>query len=81
MENNNKHIKEASLLDAIVPIVILVGLLGTSVYLFGENSSFGPNQIALLLAMGIAAIIGIKNGYKWDDIEKGIVKGIARSLG
>jgi NhaC family Na+:H+ antiporter len=79
--NNNKQVKEASLLDALVPILILVCLLGSSVYLFGDNSSFGPNQIALLLAMGIAAIIGIKNGYKWDDIEKGIVKGISRSLG
>jgi Na+:H+ antiporter, NhaC family len=81
MDNNNKHVKEASLLDALVPIIILVCLLGASVYLFGDNSSFGPNQIALLLAMGIAAIIGIKNGYKWDDIEYGIVKGISRSLG
>lgn len=79
--NNNKQVKEASLLDALVPILILVCLLGSSVYLFGDNSSFGPNQIALLLAMGIAAIVGIKNGYKWDDIEKGIVKGISRSLG
>lgn len=72
---------EASLSDALIPIVLLVTLLGASVYLFGDNSSFGPNQIALLVAMGIAAIIGLKNGYSWDDIEKGIVKGISRSLG
>lgn len=81
MENNKQQVREASLLDALVPILILVALLGSSVYLFGDNSSFGPNQIALLLAMGIAAIIGIKNGYKWEDIEQGIVKGISRSLG
>ena len=72
---------EASLSDALIPIVILVTLLGASVYLFKDNSSFGPNQIALLVAMGIAAIIGLKNGYSWDDIEQGIVKGISRYLG
>lgn len=78
MEN---QYKEASLADALVPILILIGLLGASVYLFEDNSSYGPNQIALLVAMGIAAIIGIKNGYSWHDIEEGIVKGISRSLG
>jgi len=72
---------EASLSDALIPIVILVILLGGSVYLFKDNSSFGPNQIALLVSMGIAAIVGLKNGYSWDDIEQGIVKGISRSLG
>ncbi|MCF2947144.1 Na+/H+ antiporter NhaC [Paraglaciecola aquimarina] len=73
--------KEASLLDALVPIIILITLLGSSVYLFGDNSSFGPNQIALLISMGIAAIIGMKNGYSWEVIEEGIIKGISRSLG
>jgi len=78
MEN---QYKEASLADALIPILILIALLGASVYLFGDNSSYGPNQIALLFAMGIAAVIGIKNGYSWQDIEQGIVKGISRSLG
>ncbi len=76
-----KQYKEASLADALIPIIILIILLGSSVYLFEDNSSYGPNQIALLVAMGIAAIVGMKNGYSWEDIEKGIVKGISRSLG
>ena len=75
------HPREASLLDAIIPIVLLVVMMGSAVYLFGDDSSYGPNQIALLLAMGIAAVIGLKNGHRWVDIEKGIVKGISMSLG
>ena len=78
MENQKK---QASLLDAFIPVIILILLLGSSVYLFGDSSSFGPNQIALLFAMGIAALIGIKNGYTWAEIEEGIVQGISRSLG
>lgn len=76
-----KQYKEASLADALIPIIILVILLGSSVYLFSDNSSYGPNQIALIFSMFIAAVIGIKNGYSWKDIEKGIVKGISLSLG
>ncbi|AWL11889.1 Na(+)/H(+) antiporter NhaC [Saliniradius amylolyticus] len=75
-----KH-REPSLIDALIPIVVLVFLLSSSVYLFGDDSSYGPNQIALLVSMGIAAVIGLKNGMQWHDIEKGIINGISLSLG
>ena len=77
----NNELRTPSLLDALVPIVALVVMMGSAVYLFKDNSSYGPNQIALLLAMGLAAIIGMKNGYSWKTIEKGIVDGISMSLG
>ncbi|HCH69976.1 MAG TPA: Na+/H+ antiporter NhaC [Colwellia sp.] len=73
--------KEPSMLDAFIPVISLVVLLATAVVYFGNDSSYGPNQISLLLAMGIAAIIGIKNGYRWHDIEKAIISGISLSLG
>lgn len=77
----NQTAKEPSMLDAIIPLVSLVIMLTASVAYFSDNSSFGPNQIALLLAMGIAIIIGLKNGYEWAGIEKSIIKGISISLG
>jgi NhaC family Na+:H+ antiporter len=83
--NNDKILtntpKAPSMLDALIPIVALVVMLTTAVEFFGDNSSFGPNQIALLLAMGISIVIGIKNGYTWLSIEKAIVGGISISLG
>ncbi|WJG07657.1 Na+/H+ antiporter NhaC [Aliiglaciecola sp. LCG003] len=83
MDTNNSKptTKDASIWDALIPIIILIGLLSSSVALYGEDSSYGPNQIALLLAMFIAAGVGIKNGYTWKEIEQGIVKGISLSLG
>ena len=66
----NKELKTPSLLDALLPILALIVMMGSAVYLFADNSSYGPNQIALLLAMGLAAIIGMKNGYSWKTIEK-----------
>jgi NhaC family Na+:H+ antiporter len=73
--------KEPSMLDALIPIFALVVMLTTAVWYFADNSSYGPNQIALLLAMGIAIVIGIKNGYSWQSIEESIVGGISISLG
>lgn len=73
--------KTPSLMDAAIPLIFLVVSLSSSVYVFGDSSSGGPNQIALLLAMGVASIIGIKNGFKWKEIEEGIVNGISISLG
>jgi len=69
------------MLDSITPLIALVVMLTASVQLFGDNSSFGPNQIALMLAMGIAIIIGLKNKHTWESIEKAIVNGISISLG
>lgn len=77
----SQEIKSPSLMDALIPLVLLVLMMGSAVYLFEDDSSYGPNQIALLMAMGIAAIIGLKNGHTWASIEKGIVKGISMSLG
>ena len=83
--NNDKIVtntpKAPSMLDALIPIIALVVMLTAAVGYFADNSSFGPNQIALLLAMGIAIVIGIKNGHTWQSIEKAIVGGISISLG
>lgn len=70
-----------SMIDACIPIIVLIVLLTLAVYFFADNSSYGPNQIALLLAMGVAVAIGVKNGNSWQDIEKAIINGISLSLG
>jgi len=75
-----QNYKRPSLVDAFAPILFLVFLLGGAVFYFGDSSSSGANQIALLLSAGLAAIIGVKNGFKWDDIEAGIIKGISLSM-
>lgn len=73
--------KQPSFLDASIPLITLIVLLSASVYLFGDNSSYGPNQVALFMATAVAVVIGLKNGYRWSIIEKAMVKGISISLG
>ena len=75
-----KTIRDPSLLDAILPTAVLIVLLALSVYLFGDSSSGGANQIALTVAAVIGALIGIKNGHPWKEIEDGIIQGVAVSV-
>ncbi len=71
--------KPPSMLDAFIPVITLISLLTLAVSYFGDNSSYGPNQIALLIAMGVAIIIGFKNGAnksdkKYKDIAAIVIK-------
>lgn len=71
--------RQPTLLQSLIPLVLLMGLLGLSVYLFADNSSYGPNQIVLLLCACVAGVIALRNGLKWKDIEEAIVHGISIS--
>lgn len=72
--------KSPSLLDALIPIAALVAMLAMSVFLFGSDSSYGPNQIVLTIAAAIAAIVAVKNGHKWYDLQKAMVAGISTAM-
>jgi NhaC family Na+:H+ antiporter len=66
---------------AFTPIVFLIALLACSVYLFGSDSSYGANQIALVLASCVAALVGRRIGISWRVAQEGIVEGITVGLG
>jgi NhaC family Na+:H+ antiporter len=66
---------------ALTPIVFLVGLLACSVYLFGSDSSYGANQIALVMATCVAALVGKRTGLSWKVSQEGIITGIGVGLG
>lgn len=70
-----------TILQASLPLLALIAMLGLSVYLFGEDSSYGPNQIALWIAAGVAIAIGFYNKFSWEQIEDGIKEGISVALG
>ena len=68
--------KKIPYLLALIPIIFLIGLLSFNVYLYGDNSISGANQIALILSGAIAAIIGIKYEVSWKVIIGGISNNI-----
>jgi len=77
----SKNKKEASMLDALIPIISLMIMLAASVHFYSSDSSEGANQIALILCAAIASLIGFKNGYTWEEIETGIKKGVSTAYG
>ncbi len=64
-----KPVREPSLVDAVVPLVALVVLIGGSLGLFGLDALDGPIQVALVLCAMIAAVIVLKNGHGWGDVQ------------
>ncbi len=76
----NSALRQPSVLQACIPITVLVLLLSLSVYLFGEDSSYGPNQIALCVGAAAAALVGWKNGKSWLEIEESIIHGITVAI-
>jgi NhaC family Na+:H+ antiporter len=78
--SDSRH-RAPGLAQALIPVVVLILFLASSVYLFGDGSSSGPNQLALMLAAMVGALLGVRNGYTWDELQAGIVHGISLALG
>lgn len=72
--------KLPGLLESIIPILLLVGLLYLNVRFFGDNASYGPNQIALLLTAAITSVFALRLGFSWDDVVDGMVKSISSAM-
>lgn len=60
--------KKISLGQSMIPIIVLIALLALNVYVFESDATYGSNQFSLLLAAAVAAIIGIRNGVKFEEI-------------
>jgi Na+:H+ antiporter, NhaC family len=75
-DTDAQSLREPTLLQAWIPLIALIALLALSVYLFADDSSYGPNQVALLLCSGIAGIIGLRNGFRWKQIQEAMGHGV-----
>ena len=76
---NNR--KSPSLLLALIPIISLIILLATNVWLYGDNTLSGSNQLTLLFSAAIAALIGFFLKVPWDEMLDGAVKSISSAMG
>lgn len=71
--------KDMSLFVALIPVITLIIMLAGDVVWFGEDSSYGSNQMALLIAALIAGGIGVSRGTKWKEIRDAISNSIAQA--
>ncbi|QGY42470.1 Na+/H+ antiporter NhaC [Maribellus comscasis] len=71
--------REASLFEALLPIIILIILLTLNVILFDDTLG-GANQIALIISAAIAGLIAHRLGLKWGKIREKIVSTIGSAM-
>lgn len=76
----SEHPRKPSLLEALIPIIFLIILLASNVYIFGNDSLSGSNQIVLLLSAAVASGMAIRLGVHWDYIQDSIVNSITSAM-
>lgn len=81
MSTSSSEKREASLLEAFVPIIFLILFLSVNVSIFGDDALSGSNQIVLILSAMVAAIMAARLGYNWEEIQKSMVKSITSAMG
>ncbi|MEM9365950.1 MAG: Na+/H+ antiporter NhaC family protein [Planctomycetota bacterium] len=79
-QRDRAPLKHPGLLVAVTPVVVLIVLLGINVALFGADSSFGPNQIALLFAAAMAGGLGAWRGIPMATMVAGAEDAIRSAL-
>ena len=80
MPMSQKEPRKPNLLQALVPIAVLICLLVLNVTYFGDHTLDGANQVALILASAVAGIIAITLGVKWPHISTSMVKSISSAM-
>lgn len=77
----SKDHKKPTLLQSLLPIIVLMVLLAISVLsIWRSNSLDGANQMALLFAAAVAMLIGWKLNYKFSEMLKGVTDAIGTAL-
>jgi len=61
--------------EALLPVICLVGFLGGNVLLLD-----GTPHVPLLLGAAVAALVGLRQGHSWAQLEEGVVQGISVAL-
>ena len=69
------------MLDAVLPVIVLIGLLATCILLFGTDATGGPLQVCLLISAAFAGIIAFKNGHPVAEIRAAAIGGVTSAMG
>lgn len=72
--------REPTLFEAFIPVIFLIAVLSINVAIFGDTALDGSNQIVLILSAAVAALVAGRLGYKWDELQDGIVRSISSAM-
>jgi Na+:H+ antiporter, NhaC family len=69
-----------TLLDALLPVIVLIALIALTIALFGISATDGPLQVALLLSAAFASLMALKNGYSSAAIADAAIGGVTTAM-
>lgn len=72
--------KKPTLIIALIPVIFLIILLSINVWIFGDDTTSGSNQLSLLFAASITAILGSFYNIKFKEMLKGAVESISSAM-
>jgi Na+:H+ antiporter, NhaC family len=72
--------RRPSLILALLPVIFLTILISINVFIFGDDSLDGSNQIVLILSAAIASLVAWRLGFRWNELLKGIVRSIGSAM-
>lgn len=78
--NKTDEKKLPTLFESLIPVIFLIILLSLNVIFWGDATLDGSNQIALLMAATLAAVIAYRKGITWTSMRKRVVKTIGKSM-
>jgi Na+:H+ antiporter, NhaC family len=70
-----------SLVDALVPVIVLICLLVLSIVIFGIDSFEGPLQVSLITSAVVAGLIALKNGHTEARLREAAIGGVSSAMG
>src|SRR6516164_2131738 len=68
------------MVDAVLPVIVLIGLIALTIWLFGISATDGPLQVALLLSAAFAALVALKSGYTSAAIADAAIGGVTTAM-
>lgn len=72
---------ELNLFEALIPVVVLVGLLAFNVSIFGDDALAGSNQFILLMGGVVAAVVGYFNKVGYEQMLEEVAKNVKSTAG
>src|SRR3954451_15009458 len=79
-EPSMKQPRPPTLLDALLPVLVLIALLALTIALFGVSATDGPLQVARLLSAAFASLIAFKNGFTVEGVAQAAVSGVTAAM-
>ena len=78
--NQERRQRAPTLLDAILPVVVLIGLIALTIVPFGVSATDGPLQVALMLSAAFASLVALKRGDATAAIADAAIGGVTTAM-